>query len=91
MCSFFNDAFWNHNYFYFHNPTSIENLLALLRYFSMDIILGRERKINGLTEKFTNKPNNISVKQARRYTTIQLDIIRTGDGLSILKALPDTD
>ena len=57
----------------------------------MDIILGRERRINGLAEKFTNNPDNISVKQARRYTTIQLDIIRTGDGLSILKALPDTD
>ena len=55
----------------------------------MDIILQRERKINSLAEKFTNKPDNISMKQARRYTTIQLDIIHTGDCLEILKTLPD--
>ena len=57
----------------------------------MDIILGRERKINALTEKFTYKPDNISMKQAKRYTTIQLDIIHTGDRLNVLKALPDID
>ena len=55
----------------------------------MDIILQRERKINGFAEKFTNKPDNISMKRARRYTTIQLDIIHTGDCLKILKTLPD--
>ena len=54
----------------------------------MDIILQRERKINGFAEKFTNKPGNISMKRARRYTTIQLDIIHTGDCLEILKTLP---
>jgi len=53
----------------------------------MDIILQRERKINGFAKKFTNKPDNISTKQARRYTTIQLDIIHTGDCLEILKGL----
>ena len=56
--------------FYFHNPTSIENLLVLSCYFSMEIILHRERKINGLAEKFTNKPGNISMKQVWRCTTI---------------------
>ena len=56
--------------FYFHNPTSIENLLVLSCYFSMEIILHRERKINGLAEKFTNKPDNISMKQVWRCTTI---------------------
>ena len=55
----------------------------------MDIILQRERKINSFAEKFTNKPDNISMKRARRYTTIQLDIIHTGDCLKILKTLPD--
>ena len=55
----------------------------------MDIILQRERKINSFAEKFTNKPVNISMKRARRYTTIQLDIIHTGDCLKILKTLPD--
>lgn len=50
----------------------------------------RERKINGFTEKLTNKPNNISMKQARRHTTIQLDIIHTGGCLEILKILPDS-
>ena len=55
----------------------------------MDIILRREGKINGFAEKFTNKPDNISMKRARRYTTIQLDIIHTGDCLKILKTLPD--
>ena len=55
----------------------------------MDIILQRERKINGFAEKFTNKPDNISMKRVRRYTTIQLDIIHTGDCLEILKTLPD--
>ena len=55
----------------------------------MDIILQRERKINSFAEKFTNKPVNISMKRARRYTTIQLDIIHTGDCLEILKTLPD--
>ena len=55
----------------------------------MDIILQRERKINCFAEKFTNKPDNISMKQARRYTTIQLDIIHTGDCLEVLKTLPD--
>ena len=73
--------------FYFHNPTSIENLLVLSCYFSMDIILQRERKINGFAEKFTNKPDNISMKRAGRYTTIQLDIIHTSDCLEILKGL----
>jgi len=52
----------------------------------MDIILQRERKINGFAEKFTDKPDNISMKRARRYT-IQLDIIHTGDCLEILKGL----
>ncbi len=33
----------------------------------MNIILRRERKANGYTEKFTNKPDNISMEQARRY------------------------
>ena len=56
--------------FYFHSPTSIENLLVLSCYFSMEIILHRERKINGLAEKFTNKPDNISMKQVWRCTTI---------------------
>ena len=51
--------------FYFHNPTSIENLLVLSCYFSMNIILRCERKINGLTEKFANKPSNISVKPTK--------------------------
>ena len=55
----------------------------------MDIILQRERKINSFAEKFTNKPVNISMKRARRYTTIQLDIIHTGDCLEILKTLPE--
>ena len=55
----------------------------------MDIILQRERKINSFAEKFTNKPGNISMKRARRYTTIQLDIIHTDDCLKILKTLPD--
>ena len=55
----------------------------------MDIVLQRERKINSIAEKFTNKPDNISMKRARRYTTIQLDIIHTGDCLEILKTLPD--
>ena len=71
--------------FYFHSPTSIENLLELSCYFSMNIILRREEKINSLAEKFTNKPDNISMKQARRYTTIQLDIIHTGDCIKVLK------
>lgn len=38
-------------------------MIVLSYYFSMDIILQRERKINGLTEKFTNKPDNLSTKQ----------------------------
>ena len=32
---------------------------------------------DGLAEKFTNKPDNISMKRVRRYTTIQLDINHT--------------
>ena len=71
--------------FYFHNPTSVENLLVLSCYFSMDIILQRVRKTNVLIEKFTNKSDNISMKQARRYTTIRLDIIHTGDCIKVLK------
>ena len=38
---------------------------------------------------FMGKPDNISIKQARMYTTIQLDIIHTGDCLKIPKTLPD--
>lgn len=76
--------------FYFHNPIPIENLLILSHCFSTEIIRQRERKINGFTEKLTNKPNNISMKQARRHTTIQLDIIHTGGCLEILKILPDS-
>ena len=64
-------------------------MLVLSYYFSMEIILQRERKINSFAEKFTNKPVNISMKRARRYTTIQLGIIHTGDCLNILKTLPD--
>ena len=48
--------------FYFHNPIPIENLLILSHCFSTEIIRQRERKINGFTEKLTNKPNNISMK-----------------------------
>jgi len=75
--------------FYFHVSAPVENLLVLSCYFSIDIIRGREGKINDLAEKFTNKPDNISTKQVKRYTTIQLDIIHTGDCLKILKTLPD--
>ncbi len=32
---------------------------------------------DGLAEKFTNKPDNISIEKVGRYTTIQLDIIHT--------------
>ena len=45
---------------YFHSPTSIENLLALSCYFSMDSIRHREKKINSFDEMFANKPGNIS-------------------------------
>ena len=31
------------------------------------------------------------IQQNRRYTTIQLDIIHTGDCLEILKTLPDAN
>ena len=43
----------------------------------MDIIRGLEGKINSFTEKFTNKPDNISIEKVGRYTTIQLDINHT--------------
>ena len=33
----------------------------------MDIILQRKRKANNYAEKFTNKPNNISMEQAKSY------------------------
>ena len=32
---------------------------------------------DGLAEKFTNKPDNISIEKVGRYTTIQLDINHT--------------
>ena len=46
--------------FYFHNPTSIENLLVLSCYISMDSIRHREIKINSSDEMFADKPGNIS-------------------------------
>ena len=55
--------------FYFHSATSIENLLILSYYFSIDIMLQRKRKINGLAEKFANKPDNISMKQSKRRSS----------------------
>ena len=33
----------------------------------MDIILQCKRKANNRAEKFTNKPDNISMEQAKRY------------------------
>ena len=33
----------------------------------MDIILQRKRKANNHAEKFTNKPDNISMEQAKNY------------------------
>ena len=33
----------------------------------MDIILQCKGKANGHTEKFTDKPDNISMEQAKRY------------------------
>ena len=66
--------------FYFHNPTSVENLLVLSCYFSMSIILQYERKTNGLTEKFIDKPDNISVERVRRtwsahYSNFSLGLV----------------
>jgi len=46
--------------FYFHSPTSIENLLVLSCYISMDSIRHREIKINSSDEMFADKPGNIS-------------------------------
>ena len=37
----------------------------------------------------TNISMEMQIQQSRRYTTIQLDIIHTGDCLEVLKALPD--
>ena len=37
----------------------------------MDIIRRCEEKINSLIEKFTNKPDNISMKQVVWHTTIR--------------------
>ena len=36
-----------------------------------------------------NISTEMQIQQSRRYTTIQLDIIHTGDCLEVLKALPD--
>ena len=55
-----------------------------------EVIKGQLKELVRGTEKLTNKPNNISMKQARRHTTIQLDIIHTGGCLEILKILPDS-
>ena len=50
--------------------TSIENLLVLSCYFSMDSIRQCKRKIKKLIEMFTGKPDNIST--VRRIPIIQL-------------------
>ncbi len=39
----------------------------------MDIILQCEKKSNGLTEKFANKPDNISMKQSKCFINIRVD------------------
>ena len=50
--------------FYFHNPTSIENLLVLSCYFSTGIIHQCERKIKGFVKMFTDKSANISMESS---------------------------
>ena len=66
--------------FYFHSPTSVENLLVLSCYFSMSIILQRMRKTNGLIEKFIDKPDNISMERVKRiwsthYSNFSLGLV----------------